>query len=143
MQPVLNIRGRNSRQTAGFTLIELIFVVAIIAILLALAYPAYTDQIRKARRADAISSMMSTAQFLERCFTQNNSYASCGAPERLASADDEFHYDITMAVQTETTYRIQAEPKGAQASDPCGTLTLDYLANKTSGSETNRCWGDS
>ena len=42
MQPVLDIRGRNSRQTAGFTLIELIFVVAIIAILLALALTSFS-----------------------------------------------------------------------------------------------------
>jgi type IV pilus assembly protein PilE len=139
MQPVLNIRGRNLRQIAGFTLIELIFVVAIIAILLALAYPAYNDQIRKARRADAVSSMMATAQYLERCFTQTNAYTGCTEPDG-AAADG--YYNISMSVYTATTYTIQAVPQGAQASDPCGTSTLDYLGNKTAGSTSDRCWGD-
>lgn len=137
MQPVFSSHG--TRRGLGFTLIELIFVVAILAILLALAYPAYTDQIRKARRADAVSTMMATAQYLERCFTQTNSYTGCTEP--AGDAADGF-YEISMTVYTATTYTIQAEPQGAQASDPCGTYTLDYLGNKTSGSDSNRCWGD-
>ena len=142
MQPVFSIPGY--KRGLGFTLIELIFVVAILAILLALAYPAYTDQIRKARRADAVSSMMATAQYLERCFTQTNAYNGCTQRSRLEAdlADDEY-YEITVDPYTATTYTIIADPKGSQASDPCGQFTLDYLGNKTSESETNRCWGDS
>lgn len=140
MQPVLNIRGRKPRQTAGFTLIELIFVIAIIAILLALAYPAYTEQVRKARRADAVSSMMAAAQYLERCFTQTNSYTGCDAP--VGDAADGF-YAITVPTLTATTYTIQAAPLGAQSTDPCGTYTLDYLGNKTPTADSKRCWGSS
>lgn len=153
MQPVHPIRPETVRKTLaehfsrprdakGFTLIELIFVVAILAILLALAYPAYTDQIRKARRADAISTMMSTAQYLERCFTQTNAYNGCTQPAGL-SADD--YYNIDVDPYTATTYTITAEPQGAQATDPCGTFQLDYLGNKstTTGAASDRCWGDS
>lgn len=61
---------------AGFTLIELMFVVAIVAILLALAYPSYVDQVRKARRADATSTLMDRAQVLERCFSRLNTYVA-------------------------------------------------------------------
>lgn len=150
MQPVHPIRPETVRKTLaehfsrprdakGFTLIELIFVVAILAILLALAYPAYTDQIRKARRADAISTMMSAAQYLERCFTRDNAYNVCAAPAGL-SADE--YYNITVE-RNATTYTITAAPQGAQATDPCGDFTLDYLGNKTSESTTDRCWGDS
>lgn len=141
MQPVFYSPERKLRHIAGFTLIELIFVVAIIAILLALAYPAYNDQIRKARRADAVSSMMATAQYLERCFTQTNEYTGCTEPDGEAA---DGYYDISMVEgeYTETTYTIQAEPKGSQESDPCGRFTLDYLGNKTSESTTHRCWGD-
>ena len=139
MQPVRPIQSNIKSRTAGFTLIELIFVVAIVAILLALAYPAYTDQIRKARRADAVSTLMATAQYLERCFTQTNAYNGCTQPSG-AAADG--YYTISMTTYTANAYTIQAAPQGAQASDPCGTYTLDYLGNKSAGSADHRCWGD-
>lgn len=137
MQPVFSIPGY--KRGLGFTLIELIFVVAILAILAALAYPAYTDQIRKARRADAVSTMMSTAQYLERCYTQTNSYTGCTEPAGDAA---DGYYAISMTEYEPASYTIQAAPQGSQIGDPCGTYTLDYLGNKTAGSETDRCWGD-
>ncbi|MBT8039278.1 MAG: type IV pilin protein [Gammaproteobacteria bacterium] len=138
--PLLAERFTRPNGAEGFTLIELIFVVAIVAILLALAYPAYTDQIRKARRADAVSTMMATAQYMERCFTQTNAYNGCTQPAGL-SADE--YYNISVDPYTANTYTIQAEPQGAQATDPCGTYTLDYLGNKSSdGSDSDRCWAD-
>jgi type IV pilus assembly protein PilE len=118
---------------------ELMIVIAILAIIVSLAYPAYTEQVRKARRADAVSTLMSTAQYLERCFTQTNSYTGCIEPSGDAA---DGYYTISMSEYESDTYTIQAAPQGAQTSDPCGTYTLDYLGNKTSGSETDRCWGD-
>ena len=150
MQPVFPIRSRFSsgnansitRRIVGVTLIELIFVVAILAILTALAYPAYLDQVRKARRADAVSSLMAAGQYLERCFTQLNSYndAGCAAPSG-DSADG--HYTITVE-RTATTYTLSAAPAsgGSQTSDNCGTFTLDYLGNKSADSSSHRCWGE-
>ena len=129
------------RRMKGFTLIELMIVITILGIILAIAYPAYTEQVRKARRADAVSSMMAAAQHLERCFTRYNQYnhGSCTSPAG-DSIDD--YYDITVARDT-TTFTITATPAGDQVNDPCGTMTLDYLGNKTPAPSSLRCWAQS
>ena len=58
----------------GFTLIELMVVVAIVAILAAIAYPSYRSQIEKTRRADAKAVLMQAAQYMERLYTENGCY---------------------------------------------------------------------
>lgn len=141
MHTVFTIRRNRASTSRGFTLIEMMIVLAILAVIVALAYPAYTEQVRKARRADAVNTLMSSAQYLERCFTRFNAYndASCASPAG-DSIDD--YYAITVA-RTATTFTLTATPKGDQANDPCGTLTLDYLGNKTPAPGSNRCWAQS
>ena len=125
----------------GFTLIETMIVLAILAIIVALAYPSYVDQVRKSRRADAVSFLMERAQLLERCFTHFNAYNADGCPDpNGASANG--YYTVT-AVRTSATYTLTATPNGDQASDACGAFTLDYLGNKTPTPNSNRCWGAS
>ncbi|QSP96496.1 type IV pilin protein [Marinobacter salinisoli] len=59
---------------SGFTLIELMIVVAIIGIIAAVAYPSYLDHVKNARRADVQGDLVSFANAMERYYTQNNSY---------------------------------------------------------------------
>lgn len=62
------------KRTAGFTLIELMIVVAIVGILAAIAYPSYIDSVRKGRRAEGRAAIANLLQQQERFFTQNNRY---------------------------------------------------------------------
>src|SRR5690606_38472416 len=67
-------RGFARKSSAGFTLIEVMIVVAIIGILAAIAYPSYQDHVRKSRRADAQTALLELAQFMERHYTTNGRY---------------------------------------------------------------------
>ena len=125
----------------AFTLIETMIVVAILAIIVALAYPSYADQIRKSRRADAVSFLMSRAQLLERCFTHFNAYNTDTCPDP-AGATPNGYYAVTV-VRTSSTYTLIATPNGDQSFDNCGAFTLDYLGNKTPTPNSDRCWGAS
>ncbi len=62
------------RLPRGFTLIELMIVVAVVGILAAVAYPSYQEYVRKARRAEGRTAMMELLQQQERYMTQNNTY---------------------------------------------------------------------
>lgn len=64
----------SGRQTDGFTLIELMIVVAIVAVLAAIAYPAYTNSVIKGKRGQGRAALLDLMQQQERYLTQSGSY---------------------------------------------------------------------
>lgn len=68
----------------GFTLIELMIVVAIVAILAAVAYPSYRDSISKSRRAEARAQLMDAVQYMQRFYSQNDRYDQTNAATPVA-----------------------------------------------------------
>ncbi|MDE1898026.1 MAG: prepilin-type N-terminal cleavage/methylation domain-containing protein [Xanthomonadaceae bacterium] len=128
---------------SGFTLIELMIVVAIIAILTAIAYPAYTQYIYRSRRSDAYAGINQSQAILERCYAQYFSYqpttGTCPVP--AATTSPEKYYNINTAV-TSSTYTITAVPVGPQANDTsCPSFSIDQGGKKTPDPTTSRCWG--
>jgi len=130
----------------GFTLIELMVVVAIVGILSAIAYPSYIEHLVKSRRAVAAACLTELAQFMERNNTTNMTY-SVALPNNQCRADLNGIYTISFPAgqPTASTYTIQAVPQGGQATRDtrCGTLTLNHVGVKTeSGTAASYrdCW---
>jgi len=124
----------------GFTLLELMIVVAIVAILAAIAYPSYQDSVRKARRGDAQAGLVELANFLERRFTESNEYDGSNAATTLtASGVISNYYTLSITNFNTTTYTLQAVPQGDQVADSCATMRLLHTGEKqTTG--TAGCW---
>ena len=130
----------------GFTLIELMIVVAIVAILAAIAYPSYQEHVRKTRRALAQADLMEMVQGLERSFTTDRSYANYTifpqSPRDAAAGAGHYKMSITPSPVT-TTYTLAATPINAQAVDRCGELRISQLGVKTrtKGTDAQCGWG--
>ena len=135
---------------SGFTLIELMIVVAVIGILAAIAYPSYQEHVNKSRRADAQASLFELAQFMERHYTSNGGYlengnsgSGPGLPFNKAPKDggSEF-YALSLSAVTAQAYTLQALPKNSMAADKCGTLTLNSAGKKGQAADRTlaECW---
>lgn len=137
------ISAAAQRRQRGFTLVELMVVVAILGILAAIAYPSYTQYLVKARRTAAATCLQQNAQFMERYYTTNLSYA--GAPDpQLCDPDLNGFYAIGFSgAPAARTFIIQAVPTARQNDSLCGTLTINQQGVRTeSGSAASaaECW---
>lgn len=112
-------------------------VVAIIAILASIAYPSYAEYVRQGRRIDAQASMVELAQFMERYYASNNSYADAELPSSIVDRVGNY-YTITLSDQDSQSYTLSAEPKGAQSGDKCGTMTMQHTGAQSA--DIQGCW---
>jgi type IV pilus assembly protein PilE len=133
----------------GFTLIELMIVVAVVAILSAIAYPSYAEYIRRGHRSDAKAGVLQAQQWLERAATATGQY-----PTALPTVFTNWATDPTKryslgfkGVPTTTTFTLIATRKAGtpQATDKCGDLTLTNTGVRSADSYTvsdveAECW---
>ena len=125
---------------AGFTLVELMVVVAVVSILIAIAYPAYTEHMLKGRRSAAQSDLIELAQFMQRYYSENKRYRDAlGVAPTLPftqSPKDSSPkvYNLTVATVSDTSYTLTATPIAGQAQAGNGKLTIDQTGD--------RCWDE-
>jgi len=123
------------RKQYGFTLLELMIVVAIVGLIASIAYPSYQAQVSKTRRSDCSGALMSLGNAMERFYTVNNTYQGAAAGGGNTGAPAIFSttcpvdggnptYNLTIQAATTSTYTVQAAPTGPQAGDQCGSFTL-------------------
>jgi type IV pilus assembly protein PilE len=123
----------------GFTLIELMIVVAVIGILAAIAYPSYQDSLRKSRRADAYTSLLSLQMDQEKYRANNTTYAADIATLGSSATSDEGYYTIAITASSASgfTATASAVTGTSQAGDTgCGTITI----NQNGKAGALGCW---
>jgi len=138
------MQNRRLAAVAGFTLIELMVVVAVVAILASIAIPSYQEQVRKSRRAQAKADLVEYMQGAERFFTVNNTYVGYALPNAQSprEAGATARYTLAASTQTATQMVLTATAVGAQAGDRCGDLSVSNTGLKTEsgGAELADCW---
>lgn len=152
------------RSGRGFTLIEVMIVVAIVAILSMIAMPSYQEYVRRSKRAEAEGILMEAAQFMQRYYSANDRYtATAGTattevvqevdnvsilPASLRQSPKSGSASYTIAVlarDTPPSYTLKATRTGSMTGDKCGTLVLSGQGVKgmegaTTGLTAADCW---
>lgn len=133
----------------GFTLIEMMIVVAIIAVLAAIAAPAYQDYIRKARRADGMDALLLVQNLQERYRANNSSYGTLAEIGYTGTTSLEDHYTIAVLgspAPSATGYVVTATGRNDQANDSECSAGANVLkitvnaANPRGLKEPTACW---
>ncbi|MDE2316454.1 MAG: prepilin-type N-terminal cleavage/methylation domain-containing protein [Xanthomonadaceae bacterium] len=162
--------GLKRSPSLGFSLLELMIVVAIIAVLAAIAIPSYESYVVKTNRSAAEGCLSQYASYMERFYTTNLRYdetpaasgtaagtpnpvigttgATSGAPTLVldcaGTAQTGNNYEYSVPTPSATSYVIKAIPINAQLTrdTQCGTLSLDQIGTRSSSSGTvAQCWG--
>jgi type IV pilus assembly protein PilE len=129
---------------SGFTLVEVMIVVAIIGILATIALPSYRDYLTRGRIPEATSRLASLQVRMEQYFQDNRTYV--GAPGCTADTTTSTHFDFSCAAAaTATAYTLQAVGKGTMTGF---TYTVDQANGRATGAvptgwaqhSPNNCW---
>jgi type IV pilus assembly protein PilE len=153
----MRVPGRDAARVDGFTLVELMIVLAIVGILGALAYPTYAGFIVRTRRVEGEVALIEAMQRQERYHVQHNTYVAFSADElgadgfswwsgaHAAASAYELDAHACSGRDIAQCVEIRARPGTARVdarfSDPdCGVLTLDSTGRQGAQGTGARCW---
>lgn len=145
-----------SNLASGFTLIELMTVLAVVAILVLIAYPSYLDQVRKSRRAVAKSALLEIANREEQYFFSSRAYTSdltilgysanptYFGKESVETAAPNAIYKMTAATTacgTSPCFKLTADTQNDQTNDSaCTSFSLTSSNQKLPDPASSNCW---
>lgn len=144
----------------GFTLIEVMIVVALIGIIATLAMPAYTSHIARAHRADARAALLQASQYMQRFYAANDRFDKLRDESRdvqdempaalkQTPANGAALYTLQVTPSVDAYTLTMAPVAGARmAADSCGSYIVNSLGatqNMKNGTnlstdERNACW---
>ena len=129
-------------RTIGFSMLELVIVLAVVSVLLTLAIPSYQRYTQRVHRAEAIRMMLAVADCQERVRANTGFYDTSSCGEGFNSDSHELRIeplDNTASLE----YTIVAQPRQGEEDD-CGNLSLNQAGTRgISGNQVtvNKCWG--
>jgi type IV pilus assembly protein PilE len=164
MSPRPNCSLWHSRALGGYTLIELMAVLVVVGILSVVAYPAFMAQVRKARRAEAVSTTALIQQAQERWRANQPTYATrlmtanpadCDTPAEqvtnsclniAAATGARYTYALSANTATAYTLTVTAVTGSSQAADTQGGTACTPLVVTVSNGNATRtpaaCWSN-
>jgi len=142
---------RKINHHGGFTLIELMIVVAIVGILATIAYPSYQDYVRRAARAEARAKMLNMVLLQERNFSDRGAYVAVASGPLTdgwqtanwsGSSYNSRKYDVTATVgNPANTFTVTATPSNGFSEPACGALSVTSDGTRSSSAgDFATCW---
>lgn len=135
------------KNASGFTMIELMIVVAVVGIISVIAFPSYQNNLQKGRRASAQVFLMDIAQRQQQYLLDARAYAPDLTSLGISTPSDVSpYYSIPVTINAVNnagappSFTVTATPIATQASDKCGILGIDNIGKKTASTGAAGCW---
>lgn len=139
-----------SRKSHGFSLLELLIAITIVGALTAIAVPSYQGYVLSSARASATACLLEQAQFMERVYTTNMTYATNNGeatelPQLQCTLDLSERFSFDVDDLDSRTFTLTATATGAQSDDECTSLSYNQAGIKganggTGATIVKKCW---